>query len=140
MSRDCSPTRKSCCGKIPMDDALVASFMSHFAPDQGCSTTVSSQTLVHSQLVRKFLCHCSALDLAQMHFHLQSYIDYFVKPDSRGSHLLHLIDRMCEGNRVRVTKDVTWNSTKTILQVEIKCVYERSMQGRYSAGREPPCF
>lgn len=100
LSRDCSLIRKSCCGKIPMDDALVASFMSHFAPDQGWSTTVSSQTLVHSQLVRKFLCHCSAHDLAQMHFHLQSYIDYFVKPDSRGSHLLHLIDRMCEGNRV----------------------------------------
>ncbi|KAE9467246.1 hypothetical protein C3L33_00890, partial [Rhododendron williamsianum] len=74
-----------------MDDALVASFMSHFAPDQGCSTTVSSQTLVHSQLVRKFLCHW---------------------------------------NRVRVTKDVTWNSTKTILQVEIKRVYERSRQGK----------
>ncbi|XP_058179287.1 uncharacterized protein LOC131298035 isoform X2 [Rhododendron vialii] len=51
LSSDCSLIRKSCCGKIPMDDALVASFMlSHFSPDQGCSTTVSSQTLVHSQL------------------------------------------------------------------------------------------
>lgn len=130
LSRDHSLISNSHCGKIPLDDALAASFMSHFAPDQGCSTTIPSQTLVHSQLVRTFLCRCSAHDLAQMHFHLQSYVDYFIKPYSRGWYLLSLIDRMCKyGNPVRVSKGVTWNSVKGMFQVEMKRVYQQSKQG-----------
>ncbi|KAH7852294.1 hypothetical protein Vadar_022910 [Vaccinium darrowii] len=93
-----------CLCKMPQDDdnVVAANFMAHFAPDQACSTKYPSQTLLHSELVRNFLCQCSAHDVTLMHLHLNAYVDCFAEHGSRGNYVLHyLINKMCHyGHRV----------------------------------------
>ncbi|KAF7134867.1 hypothetical protein RHSIM_Rhsim08G0149300 [Rhododendron simsii] len=108
-----------CLRKMPRDDAQAANFMTHFAPDQACSTKNSTQTLLHSELVRNFLCQCSAHETTLMHLHLNDYVDCFSERGSRGNFVLHyLINKMCHyGHRVRALEDETLEDKREMKEV-----------------------
>ncbi|KAL6995118.1 hypothetical protein U1Q18_005254, partial [Sarracenia purpurea var. burkii] len=116
--------------------ATAATFMAHFVPNQACSssTKASAQTLLHWELVRKFLCHCTAVDFTDMHRFLDGYIDYFTKRATCENLILHLFNnKMCEsGFRFRSSQE--WNLEE--LRAKLREQMQRSRQSGRGLIRE----
>ncbi|XP_052180093.1 uncharacterized protein LOC127793275 isoform X2 [Diospyros lotus] len=69
-----------------------SSFLAHFVANQGSSSNGSGVRLIHSELVRLFLCRCSPIDLFIMRPYLENYLKFFVR--SRGLHYLKFLAKI----------------------------------------------
>ncbi|KAL6995119.1 hypothetical protein U1Q18_005255 [Sarracenia purpurea var. burkii] len=110
--------------------ASASSFMTHFVPNQACgssSTKASAQTLLHWELVRKFLCHCTVVDFTDMHPLLNCYIDYFINCATHENLILHhFINKMCESAfRLRWSQEWNLEGLRAKLREQMQLMVEK---------------